>query len=237
MDMFIKRAHDNEKAHIAAPTDDKMAYALRAVVRPFEETRTGSAASLSDARLKSAVESAIKFMGDPFEFDRQGSIGSCFLNSRLFAAVYGKNVDKCMNAFANIFTHGSFKGSKFNTYDLTGHYGRDPFNHAMTSFMSKRFGFAHLDSGFRGTTYTEAVKANRALAGESFKAADLSYALAHLSQTVRNIERDGTYSVYTMNRAHSQELALKVNPNTGKRDLVLVNHWYHNDDKVLRRGV
>ena len=237
MDKFIQRAHANAKAHIAAPTDDKIAYALRATVRPLEEHRTGSAASLSESKVANACECAIKFVGDPYEYDRQGSIGSCFLNSRLFAAVVGKNIDKCMNAFANIYTHGSYKGSNFNTYDLTGHYGRDAFNHSMTTFMSKRFGFAHLTSGFRGTCYDEAVKANRALVGTSFKAASLNYAMSHLSQTIRNIEQDGTYSVYTMGGAHSQELTLRVNPNTGKRDLVLINHWYHNDDKVLKRNV
>jgi hypothetical protein len=70
-----------------------------------------------------------------------------------------------------------------------------------------------------------------------FKAAPLSWAMSHLPYVIKSIEQNTTYSVYTMGGAHSQELALKVNPTTGQRDLVLVNHWYHGDDKVLKRNV
>lgn len=224
-----RRFHNLNKTRKLQVSDDQIAKVYRSLASIFDKGHCGS---ISDKEAKTGFARAIASWRDPLEWNRQGQIGSCFLNTILMNAELS-HPDMVYGAFASAYTTGKFKGKTFNHYDLTAVAGQDSFNHTMTSFLGKTFGFKHMTPGFRGTTFREASIALKALTGQQLLTANnMSHA------RIGRLLRDGTKALWfsTMGGAHAQACVPKaIEDKDGKVRLVAVkaNTWYHNDDKKL----
>jgi len=224
-----QRMQGQVKIKLPQVTDDQIASIYRSMASIYDK---GHTSALSQAETDKSFARAIASLRNPYENNMQGQIGSCFLNSILMVAEFG-HPDMVANAWANAVTTGKYKGKTFNHYDLTGTANQDSFNHTMTSFLGKTFGFAHMTPGFRGTCEDEAKKAYKALTGKTFKIGN------HMSAEERDkaIQRDGGVVWYTLGGCHAQcgTHDWRKGANGGK-DIVEVreNTWFLHDGKVLR---
>jgi hypothetical protein len=224
-----QRMQGQEKIRLPKISDDQIASIYRSLASVYDK---GHTSALSDAERTKSFARAVASLRNPYENNMQGQIGSCYLNSILMVAEFG-HPDMVANAWASAVTTGKFKGKTFNHYDLTGTANQDSFNHTMTSFLGKTFGFSHMTPGFRGTCEDEAKKAYKQLTGKTFKVAN------HMSAAERDkaIQRDGGVVWYTMGGGHAQCGTHDWRKGSGgEKDIVEVreNTWFLHDGKVLR---
>ncbi|HEY9717835.1 MAG TPA: hypothetical protein V6C69_10225 [Trichormus sp.] len=223
-----QRMQAQEKIDLPKVTDDQIGSIYRSLASVYDK---GHTSALSDAERTKSFARAVASLRNPYENNMQGQIGSCYLNSILMVAEFG-HPDMVANAWASAVTTGKFKGKTFNHYDLTGTANQDSFNHTLTSFLGKTFGFSHMTPGFRGTCEDEARKAYKQLTGKTFKIGN------HMSAAERDkaIKRDGGVVWYTMGGGHAQCGTHDWRKSGGGKEIVEVreNTWYLHDGKVLR---
>ena len=229
LDAMQTRMQSQTKIKLPKITDDQIGSIYRSLASIYDK---GHCSAISNAEADKGFARAVASLRNPYDNNMQGQIGSCYLNSILMVAEFG-HPEMVANAWATAYTTGKYKGKTFNHYDLTGTANQDSFNHTMTSFLGKTFGFAHMTPGFRGTCEDEARKAYKALTGKNFKVAN------HMSATERDkaIERDGGVVWYTMGGGHAQCGTHDWRKDGSSKNIVEVreNTWFLHDGKVLRK--
>lgn len=227
LDAIADRIHEQGKHGVKQPSDDQIASTFKWIAKMYEtdhSQRSGVAASLSENHINRAGEELILTLWSPDKGNNQAQIGSCYLNSLHYIAEVG-SPDKIAQAYANIFTHGSYKGYKFDKFDVSPASGQNIYNHTMASLLAKPFGYNHVSSAFPGTATFQAQKAFMAIFGSKFPVFTLG---SRISKAVldKAIEEYGAVSMITHGMAHAEALS-KDNQGHYKR----ANWWSYNQTK------
>lgn len=165
---MIARMRGQEKIGMCKISDDQIASVLRSIAKMPERinSRHGAAASLASSEVYKRTEEVIRQAESPYKESDQGQVGAC----GLFATqtmVWLYKPDRMAAAVAGAYTDGTFRGQKYNTFDLRPYAGENGVQHLEATVLAKACGIPHVTQRALGwgTNVNQLSKAYAAITG------------------------------------------------------------------------